>query len=320
MDDQLNYMPIPILLATCGINLPFDIYLKQGNSYILYSKKNCFDIRHRNKLYNNFVDTVYINLYDRLVYNQYIENMLPVILNDDSISLEFRSKLIYDHSIELSQNLFNFNNKELYNEDDSFKIENLVKTLYSYLSNDIRTIQSIIQLINHNYITYKHCINVLIYAMVTLISIDNNEERLKNIGMGCILHDVGKIKVPNHILNKPERLTTAEFEVIKNHPRDGIELCKTMNLSQSSLDCILLHHEKLDGKGYPFGLTEFSDDVKLVTICDIYDALTSQRPYGKVYTPFEAMKLILIDVEHNKIDKELYKIFVHVLSKNQFII
>jgi putative nucleotidyltransferase with HDIG domain len=109
-------------------------------------------------------------------------------------------------------------------------------------------------------------------------------EALEELRVGTILHDIGKIGVPDAILNKPARLTDEEFAVMKSHPVIGYEICKPLMLSEGVLMIIRNHHEKLDGRGYPDGLKggELPLSLRIVCVADAFDAMSSSRPYRDV--------------------------------------
>ncbi|MCI0530658.1 MAG: HD-GYP domain-containing protein, partial [candidate division Zixibacteria bacterium] len=108
-------------------------------------------------------------------------------------------------------------------------------------------------------------------------------QQMNQIKMGSILHDIGKIGVPDRILNKPNSLTMDEFEVMKKHPQMGAKMLEGINFLEPALPYILYHHERFDGKGYPFGLK--GEDIplegRLMAVVDTFDAITSDRPYRK---------------------------------------
>ncbi|MEI7986112.1 MAG: HD-GYP domain-containing protein, partial [Armatimonadota bacterium] len=109
-------------------------------------------------------------------------------------------------------------------------------------------------------------------------------DALEELRIGTILHDIGKIGVPDHILNKPSRLTDEEFATMKSHPVIGYEICRPLMLSEGVLLIIRNHHEKLDGSGYPDGLKggELPLSLRVVCVADAFDAMSSRRPYRGV--------------------------------------
>jgi len=141
--------------------------------------------------------------------------------------------------------------------------------------------------------TATHCINVCILALTFGRSMGLREEELHQLGMGALLHDIGKMRVPSEILNKPGKLTKEEFEVIMKHPADGHAILNNDHqLDPASLHIVLHHHERLDGAGYPNGLLE--EDIPRLTrissIVDVYDAITSDRCYHDGVAPAHALE------------------------------
>ncbi len=110
---------------------------------------------------------------------------------------------------------------------------------------------------------------------------------LEELRVGTILHDIGKIGVPDAILNKPGKLTDEEFEIMKTHTLKGFEICKPLNLSEGVLMIIRNHHERLDGSGYPDGLRggDLPLPLRIVCVADAFDAMSSRRPYRGVMSP-----------------------------------
>jgi len=133
----------------------------------------------------------------------------------------------------------------------------------------------------HEY-TAQHCINVAVLSIAFGAHLGYSREQLRLIGLGGLLHDVGKMRTPVEILDKPGRLTPEEFEVMKRHPVDGYEIMKATNqVPAQVLQIIRFHHERISGRGYPDGLRgeQISTAVLVTAICDVYDAITSDRVY-----------------------------------------
>lgn len=136
---------------------------------------------------------------------------------------------------------------------------------------------------------------------------DLDKNRIKNIEIGAIIHDIGKVSTPEAVLNKPGPLNDQEFEVIKNHPESGAKIIRPISSLSDCMEMVLSHHEKLDGTGYPNGLKadQISLETRIVAISDIFDALYTDRPYRKAL-PFEKIRSILDgDVQAGKIDKNV---------------
>jgi len=141
--------------------------------------------------------------------------------------------------------------------------------------------------------TATHCINVCILALTFGRTLGLDDVLLHKLGMGALLHDIGKMQVPDEILNKPGRLSKKEFEIMKGHPSHGYAmLVDDHHVDTESLHIVLHHHERLDGAGYPKGMaeTEIPMLTRIASIVDVYDAITSDRCYHDGISPALALE------------------------------
>lgn len=164
--------------------------------------------------------------------------------------------------------------------------------------------------------THQHSINVGIYSTFIGRWLGLGESELRKLTFSALLHDVGKMKIPQEILNKPGLLTPLEYEIMKRHSIEGYNLLKdNANLSSKISMGVLQHHERENGKGYPFGLT--GDKIhlfgKIIAVADIYDAMTSNRVYKKKTSPFETAEK-LMESSFGELDLKITKLFVERLS------
>lgn len=144
--------------------------------------------------------------------------------------------------------------------------------------------------------TYQHSVNVAIICIAVGASMDMSRAALSRLGMGALLHDIGKIFIPKEIIRKPGRLDLKELEEVKQHTVLGYKyLSQNWDVPMEALIGALSHHERCDGSGYPYGLRrdKLPQEAKLIAICDVYDAMTSERPYRKALSPSEAMEHII---------------------------
>lgn len=140
--------------------------------------------------------------------------------------------------------------------------------------------------------TYVHSLSVSALMMRLARSIGYGDEKARELGVAGLLHDVGKLMVPDAILNKKGRLEDDEKRVVRNHPELGYHLLKDQeSMSGLILDVCRHHHEMLDGSGYPHGLKaeQISQEIRLSTVCDVFDALTSTRPYKRPWSNRDAL-------------------------------
>jgi putative nucleotidyltransferase with HDIG domain len=141
--------------------------------------------------------------------------------------------------------------------------------------------------------TYMHSVAVcaMMVALAKQLGLDEAQTRV--CGMAGLLHDMGKVAMPTEVLNKPGKLTDAEFDIMKTHPTEGYKmLMASSGVDTVSLDVMLHHHEKVDGSGYPEKLKgdEISLYAKMGAVCDVYDAITSNRPYKPGWDPAESLR------------------------------
>lgn len=142
--------------------------------------------------------------------------------------------------------------------------------------------------------TFIHSLNVAILCNSFGQWLHMPQQEIDTLTLAGLLHDVGKMKIPEDIIKKPGSLTEEEFTVIKQHPQRGYQILSEMILDERVKKAALMHHERCDGKGYPDGLhaEDIDEFAKMVSIADVYDALTSARVYRGSLCPFESFQII----------------------------
>lgn len=162
--------------------------------------------------------------------------------------------------------------------------------------------------------THGHIQRVKDYGLKIGNKMRLSKEKIENIGFAALFHDMGKVNVPDEVLNKPDKLTNEEFDLIKEHSAWGAELVSSTYFESLS-KIIRQHHERLDGSGYPDGLKdeEILIEAKIIAVADAYDAMTSDRAYRKGITPQAAMDELerLKDIHY---DPEVVDAFIEVLK------
>lgn len=221
------------------------------------------------KIYDDHSETDNLN---NLSYKKIEQSYNERILAIKSIASELISGKSLD--VEKVNCISNVTYSEILDSTKMFKILNRQKKLDEY--------------------TYTHSMNVAFYSMLIGKWLDFDDESIKTVIKAGLLHDIGKAKIPMELLNKKERLTDKEFELLKRHTIYGYELVKsTKSFSDEVSRAVLLHHERHDGSGYPFGIDSRQLDTyaNIVAIADVYDAMTSDRVYKKRDTPFEVFNM-----------------------------
>lgn len=164
--------------------------------------------------------------------------------------------------------------------------------------------------------TAEHSLNVCILALIFGRSLGLPEPQLSNLGLCGLLHDVGKIRIPDDILNKPGKLTEKEMRIMKAHSAHGRKLlAESENMYEGAIDVAYCHHERPDGKGYPQGLASENISLfsKIIAIVDAYDAMTCDRVYARAKPTTEALK-ILYECRGTQFDENLVLAFIQTIG------
>ncbi len=141
--------------------------------------------------------------------------------------------------------------------------------------------------------TYAHCLNVALICFVFGRWLGMPKEDLDTLTLAGLLHDIGKIRMPEKLISKPTRLTDEEFNILKTHAYEGFNILKNSDVNEHVKNAALMHHERCDGSGYPLGLTTERIDrfARIVSIADVYDAMTSARCYRGPLCPFQVINI-----------------------------
>jgi HD-GYP domain-containing protein (c-di-GMP phosphodiesterase class II) len=159
--------------------------------------------------------------------------------------------------------------------------------------------------------TNIHNYRVTLYSVSIGEKLGLSDQAMQGLIKGAFLHDLGKIAISDAILHKPGKLTAEEFDVMKSHVRHGEDIVHSYNWLQDALDVVRCHHEKFDGSGYPAGLAneEIPQNARIFTIADVFDALTSKRPYKEPFS-FDVSVNILRESMGSHFDPEITSIFL----------
>ncbi|SCK12475.1 HD-GYP domain-containing protein [Vogesella sp. LIG4] len=175
------------------------------------------------------------------------------------------------------------------------KVDPMIESITESLLRNGGALLTLLRIKHKDDYTFLHSVSVGTLMIAFCRSVGMDRETIHLAGMGGLLHDTGKALVPDEVLNKPGRLTEAEFDIMKRHPRDGFDiLCRTDGIDEIPLDITLHHHERIDGSGYPHHLKgdTISTLAKMAAIVDVYDAITADRCYHKGMPATDALRKI----------------------------
>jgi HD-GYP domain-containing protein (c-di-GMP phosphodiesterase class II) len=315
-DSMSDYLPINSSSLRTDTTVGCDLYLQveaRANSrYILYCRGDAvFENDKREMLLEKNISRLFIKKNDQQAYYEYLETNFRDIKSDSRISSDEKTRIVQNVATYLVKDMF---------EDPKTGIVSRTKefayNMVDYILQDCHAAHSLLKIAVHEHYTYTHSVNVAAVGTLFGKNIGLADGELKDLCSGILMHDIGKTRISTAILNKNGKLTKEEFEQIKKHPELGVEVLKEAGCTREHEYTITLqHHENYDGTGYPYGLKKYEIHLcgKIARIIDVYDALTSKRPYSDAIRPFKA----LVEMKEkmlNCFDKQLFIDFVHFLG------
>lgn len=199
---------------------------------------------------------------------------------------EYVEERVYNHAVSTIKNIFTMTKRN--RDPDISVIKDTVSDIIDRVMENETIMLQLTGIKDIDDYTFLHSVDVCIYSVILGKKLGYGDEPLITLGMGAILHDIGKCKVPLEILQKPGKLTDEEFHQMKLHTVYGCEIIKnSYHMSTKISNIAFQHHEKWDGSGYPMGISANAIDplARIVALTDVYDALTSDRVYKKRELP-----------------------------------
>ena len=196
-------------------------------------------------------------------------------------------------------------------------VSQTVNILVGDYAGETDVIRNLLFVANKDYTTVLHSINVMALVLGYADHMEYSVAQKRVLGLCALLHDVGKTKIDTNLLTAPRKLTSDEFNEIKQHTVRGYQILDRCRFGNKEVkDTALNHHEKLDGSGYPNGKKVISQIAQLIGFIDCYEALTNDdRPYRSAMDPFRALSLIKTDIENGKFSRDIFEKFANSLNK-----
>ena len=209
-------------------------------------------------------------------------------------------------SVEFTEDVSKFKSmiNDVVEKNAPLDVDTLLNDTVSLLKNargNIHIFDMLHNLRHYDDLTYTHGLNVALICNVLASWLNMKPEEIELATLCGLLHDIGKLKIPEQIIKKPDRLTDEEYDIIKRHPLEGYQILQNYNVNIHIINAALMHHERCDGKGYPMGFSADKIDkyAKIVSIADVYDAMTSARIYRGALCPFKVIEIF----EHEGLQK-----------------
>jgi len=312
----LDYYPIEKANLLPGSRINFNVYKKSDIDVELFvgpdTQNNLSGIVPED--IHNAQSAIAIHKDDIPLYKKYINNLSLELSKSKKDSSALKYSILRENSKFIIKNIL----EDPRSGETIQKASDLVETLTDTILENQSNFSNLLKITTHDYYTYTHSLNVcsLSIGLGRELNLKRNPDLLE-LGLGALLHDLGKCTIDLRVLNKPGKLTEDEFKEIQSHVTAASALLKSSNteIPKNSLVTILQHHEKLSGKGYPYKLKEDQIHIngRIGAIVDFYDALTTERPYKKAVSPFETFKLF--SQFQDDYDKKLIKMFIVMLGK-----
>ena len=310
---EQRYLPIFLDSLRLDSVLEFDLFIQVNSQLVLYRSAHLpFTDKTRQKLLDNRVERLFVANENKPAYQKYIEKNLDKILVDPAIHEEKKAAILYDTSTNLVKDVLN--NPTF--GDNIKRSQDMVSNTLNYILCGRDAFLNLLKITSFDYYTYTHSVNVCTFSIALAEQMGlKDEDYLHGLGVGALLHDIGKSRISDRIINKRSALTPIEFEIMKKHPKWGVEiLSESGMIEETSYYPVLQHHERGDRRGYPSGLS--LDDMhvysKIVSVVDSFDAMTTQRVYQKAMDTFPALKIMF--ALKGAYDDQVLRSFVELMS------
>jgi HD-GYP domain-containing protein (c-di-GMP phosphodiesterase class II) len=291
----------------------FRIYLQVEDRWVpVHGRTEPFTAEARERLLAFKVPTVFVSRDDVPRYLAYLEGHLEEIVKDPAVSEGVKAGLVYRSTQGLVQGIIAHPNEPTTVE----RSRQAAQVTVDYILRGREAFLGLLSNCSFDYQTYTHSVNVCIFGVALARRIGMATGGLAELGTALLLHDIGKSLVDPAILHKTGGLTDEEWTVMKRHPRWGVDLSLDKSgMSPAIADVILHHHEKLDGSGYPDGIGggDITTMVRITSICDIFDALSTNRCYKRALPTYDTIALMQKDLR-DKLDLDLLREMVILLK------
>lgn len=312
-----EYMRIPLRALRVDTVTGFNIYLRQASTdaYTLYREAHlAFAEEHRRRLMDAVTDGIYITGDDRTEYVRYLETHLASIIADPEVPVDEESTIVYTCATHIVQDLLERPGQS----EDIKRAQRMVDNTIEHLIKGPDRFAHAFEQMSFDYRTYTHSVNVCVFGLALGQRLGFGREELRRLGAGLLLHDVGKSRIDEAILNKRGRLSDTEWQAMRRHPEHGLEILKaTGDVDALALTIVHQHHEKCTGHGYPLGLSDPDIHLysKICTLADVFDALTTERPYKQALDSFPALRIMQSDMRED-FQPHLFREFSRMLDSS----
>jgi response regulator RpfG family c-di-GMP phosphodiesterase len=299
----------------------FAIYLKQQNRMVLYAARGDeFTAAHRSRLMDMGVKKIWVEGGDRAGYEEYVRAHLSTLVGDDYIPVQERAEAWCGASETMIREMFDLNTPDEQLLTRFSRVRSLLRNTLKFFS-DPAVLREMSRFLRNGFESHKHGLGVMVLAATVLDTYEGLPPSLLTACCaGAVLHDIGKSRLSERLRHAdPETLDPEALSLWRSHPSVGVSICSRLPLEQETLQCILFHHEREDGKGFPSGGrgTDLPFYPRVIGLCNAYDNLVRGGPESESLTAFQALSRIKED--RGAYAPDLLRRLITVLSKAEMI-
>jgi putative nucleotidyltransferase with HDIG domain len=310
---EARFFPVHLHKIPPHSILRFSLYVKADSAYLLFRDRD-FEISADDimRLAANGTDVLYVSDDEKGPYRQFIEDNIELILKSEETAVEEKADALYESAIGVVSDVF-----ENPRSGETIKRSKaMVNHTVDFILSGPQAFVNLLKIRKHDFYTFAHSVNVCTFLVSLAHDLGiTDQDTLKSIGEGGLLHDLGKSRIPAAIINKHGPLSPEEWDIIRKHPDYGVEIARqTRAIDDISITIIQQHHERLTGVGYPNGLAGDAMNVfaRMASIVDVYDAITTNRPYSDAKNAFEAAQFLLASKE--MFDSDILHLFIKMIT------
>lgn len=302
----------PVLLETLlSPAAPCDLFHRlREDEYTFFARQGLrFDPLAKTTLLERGTRYLFVRQEDVPLYFDSLRETLSVLVRDPTVSSKEKAEAIHACCMQTMRRVFE-EPRAAFLEQAS----KIIALTVDLITRDDHAARCLVRMTAHDHNTYVHSTNVGIFsiALAKIFFGTDTTHDMRRLGAGFFFHDLGKCHIPFEILNKPATLTPEERQLILRHPEEGYRMLKRFGLLTEEAGIIVLqHHEHDDGSGYPRGLAggAIHPYARICRLADVYEALTSDRPYHQRRSTFEALKFMKEEIVAD-MDQELLRHFI----------
>lgn len=314
--DRDSFIPVSPLTIIPSTIVGVSLYILEDKTgkYKLYRAADYpieeIDLK---RLPDRGIDRIYVNSRDKQRYQRYLQDNISKVMSNEAIKPGDRFQLLNNVMRGMLQDSFAKKNRQTTVQ----KTREMSNQIVNLLCHQDLSRQDLFSVLNHDHNTFTHSANVAYYSVLLSKSLGISDKKtLKQIATGALLHDIGKLEIPKSILDCPGPLDERAIARIKEHPKIGfLKLCDREDVSFGELMMIYQHHERKNGRGYPVGLLgeEIHEWARICMVVDIFDALTSDRPYRDGMDL--GVALSIIERQSDGLEEEFYRCWKAIITR-----